>query len=65
MQVLFATVLIDALHAALEDREVAFHGIAVDRAILKVHVFAASVAGRAVPGKVLLGLADPRAHGGR
>lgn len=32
MQVLLATVLIDALHAALENREEAFNRIRVDRA---------------------------------
>jgi hypothetical protein len=38
VQMLLATVLIDTLHAALEDAEIALHGVAVDAAILKVHI---------------------------
>jgi len=45
--------LVDALHAAFEDAEIAFNGVAVDRPILKVHVFALAVAGSAVAGEEL------------
>ncbi len=41
VQVPFGAVLVDALHAALEDREGALHGVRVDRAVVRVHIDAA------------------------
>jgi hypothetical protein len=43
MQMLFLAVLVDALHAALEDRKVAFHGVGVHDT---EHVFFCGVRGR-------------------
>src|SRR5690606_3596341 len=54
VQMLFVTVLIDALHAALEDAEISLNGVAVDAAILKVHIFAASMIGGAMRREMVL-----------
>jgi len=43
VQVLLAAVLIDALHAALEDGEVAFDRVRVDGLVVAVHVLACAV----------------------
>jgi hypothetical protein len=39
VKVLLAAVLIDALHAAFEDREVAFDGVGMDRRIVGRYIF--------------------------
>ncbi len=53
VQVWLAAVRIDALHAALEDRELALNRIRVDRAILKADVLALTVAGEAVADELI------------
>jgi hypothetical protein len=53
VQVLHAAVLIDALDAALEDRELALNRVRVDRAILKADVLALTMAGEAVAGELI------------
>ncbi len=45
VKVALAAVLINALHAAFDDAEIAFDRVAVDAAILKVYIFTAIVAG--------------------
>ena len=52
VQVALGAMLIDATHAALEDREVAFDGIGVDVGVLAVHVgclLARTIAARQLP----------------
>ena len=51
MKVRFAAVLIDALHAALEDAEAAFDRVRVDRRVLAVDVLALVCAVVAWPAK--------------
>lgn len=53
MQVRLAAMLIDALHAAFEDAEIAFDRVAVDGGQLIIDVWTAAVIGRAVRRKVL------------
>ncbi len=43
VQVLLATMLVHAAHTALEDRERAFDGVRVDRAIIRIDVGVAAV----------------------
>ena len=51
-QVFLVAVLIDALHATLEQAEVAFDSVGVDRGILKRDVLAYAVVDRVVAGKL-------------
>src|SRR6266849_6422874 len=53
VQVIVRAVLIDALHAALEDREEAFDGIGVNGRIERGDIFALAVSGEAVLVKVV------------
>jgi len=57
MQVLLATMLIDALHATLEDREITLDRVAVDRAVGQIDVLALAVAGGAMTGEMQLHIA--------
>ena len=57
VKVLFPTMLINTLHAGLEDAGLAFHGVAVDASILKVHILAATVACGAVGAEELTNVA--------
>src|SRR3546814_12385912 len=43
MQMLFTAMLIDALHAAFEDTEIAFDGVAVARAVGAIDILARAV----------------------
>jgi hypothetical protein len=53
MQVLFAAMLVNALHAALEDAEIAFHGVAVDRWVIVIDVLPGAMRRGAVAGEVI------------
>lgn len=52
MQVLLAAMLIDALHATLEDAESAFHGVCVNGRVGPVDIDMNAVKGRAVLGEL-------------
>lgn len=54
MQMGLTAVLVNTLHPALEDAELALGSVAVNLAILKIHVLTAAVVGRAVIREVIL-----------
>src|SRR3546814_11398505 len=54
---LFTAMLIDALHAAFEDTEIAFDGVAVDRAVGEIDILARAVRRGAVTSEMQLHLA--------
>ena len=53
MQVLLSAMLIDALHAPLEDREIALNRVGMDRAVVTVDIFALAVTGEVMSREVL------------
>src|SRR3546814_19861152 len=57
MQMLFTAMLIDALHAAFEDTEIAFDGVAVDRAVGEIDILARAVRRGAVTSEMQLHVA--------
>ena len=57
VQVLFAAMLVDTLHAALEDAEITFNRVAVDRVVARIHILARTVMHRAVAVEVIARLA--------
>src|SRR3546814_15073955 len=57
MQMLFTAMLIDALHAAFEDTEIAFDGVAVDRAVGEIDILARAVRRGAVTSDMQLHVA--------
>src|SRR3546814_13020525 len=57
MQMLFTAMLIDALHAAFEDTEIAFDGVAVDRAVDEIDILARAVRRGAVTSEMQLHVA--------
>src|SRR3546814_16225141 len=54
MQMLFTAMLIDDLHAAFDDTEIAFDGVAVDRAVGEIDILDRSVRRGAVTSEVKL-----------